>query len=116
MPPLHPIPPPGQRFRWTRWEPYPNRKFDDPDDPPPNAEAYLLQMGNYEIARVQLLPGGEWEATVGTLWHRGLWRSRIVPEKAEAMERVERWADLAIEQLVKSRPTAYATLPISPKV
>lgn len=71
------IPPPGQRFHRDRWEPYPYRQFDRPDDPPSDAEAYLLKMGGYEIARIQRLDYGRWLGVVGTLWHRDLWRSDV---------------------------------------
>jgi hypothetical protein len=111
--PSYPIPPPGQRFRWIRWEPYPNRQFVHPDDPPAGAEAYLLKMGGYEIARIQRLHDGRWLGVVGTLWHRGLWLSHAFDDKAAAIARIERWANREIEGLLISRPMAFAEIPIS---
>ena len=108
------IPPPGQRFRWSRWQPYPHRRFDQPDDPPLDAEVYLLMMGNYEVARVERLPDGRWLGVVGTLWRRDLWLCHPFDTKAGAVDRVERWADREIETLVKSRPTAFAGIPTGP--
>lgn len=46
-------------------------------------------------------------------WHRGLWLSHVFGDKEATISRIERWADRKIEQLLISRPMAFAGIPIS---
>lgn len=101
------VPPPEDRFKWRRWEPYPNPAFRSRDDPPADAVIYLLQMGSYEVARIWLQPGGGWLGIVATCWAEDHQRRHTFDSEQAARDRVLAWAHREFESLLKTRPTAY---------
>ena len=106
--PDFPPPPREQRFKWRRWAPYPNKAFRSPDDPPPDAVIYMLEMGNYEVARIWLQPDGRWLAIVATCWAEQLQRRQTIDDEQQARDRVLAWAHREFDRLFATRPMAYA--------